>query len=264
MTGRWLGRSGHAAEPMIGEGRGPSPEEARHLETCPDCFAAVRRGRSFDRQLADAVETLPSPAIPPEVLTMPMPSIRRPSMPSATSFGVIVALVVAAGLVTWTVLPRAGAAASAPPSVPPDPHLVVVDGATWRIGLVGRTVEIHRSVGDPGSGEELLASWDLGDFVNGGWTTFLHCPRPDGHDQWVFVGHSADAEAQGLIYSGPPATGQIAPDGLWFWVLDPLRFDPAMPVFLKQANGRAAFGSGGGLKADPADVRQPSGCFAIE
>jgi len=56
----------------------------------------------------------------------------------------------------------------------------------------------------------------------------------------------------------------LTPDGLWFWVLDPLRFDPAMPVLLKQANGRAAFGSGGGLKADPADVRQPSGCFAIE
>lgn len=262
MTGQSLWRSGHVAEKLIGDRREPSADEARHLEACSACFAAVRRGRSFDRQLADAVETLRSPAIPPEVLTMAMPSIRRPSMPSVTSLGVIAALVIAAGLVTWTVLPRAGAAASAPPSVPPDPHLVVVDGATWRIGLVGRTVEIHRSVG--GSSEALLATWDLGDFVNGGWTTFLHCPRSDGRDQWVFVGHSADAEAQSLIYSGPPATGQIAPDGLWFWVLDPLRFDPAMPVFLKQANGRALFGSGGGLKADPTDVRQPSGCFALE
>jgi len=259
VTARRLGRSGHVADRLIGDGREPSADEARHLATCPGCFAGVRRGRAFDRRLGDAVAVLPTPAIPPEVLTMPMPPIRRLPAPSLTSLGVIAALVVAAGLVAWTVLPGGGTGASARPTLAPDPHLVVVDGATWRISLVGRSIEIHRSTSGSVTGEELLASWDLGEFVNGGTSSNLRCPRPDGGVQWAVFGHQADYGAD-FTYRGPPARGQMAPDGLWLWMIDMSTFDPTTPIRLVSPNGELAVGLGP-LRARPTDVRQPSGCF---
>jgi hypothetical protein len=251
-------RGEHVAAAVIADGREPTDDEARHLGTCARCFADVRRGRSFDRQLGEAVAGLPSPSIQPEVLTVAMPPIRRPSVPSFTSLGVIAALVVAAGLVTWTVLPRTEGAASARPSEPPDAHLVIVGDQTWRIGLAGRTLEVHRSAGT-GSAEELLASWDLGEFVNGGATASLRCPRVDGGWQWAVFGHRGD-DPHPLTYSGPAASWTWAPDGVWLVVLDMTTFNPADRVEMKDSGARAVAGMTK-FAEYPSDIRQPSGCF---
>jgi hypothetical protein len=259
MTDWWRRGSVHVAEALISEDREPSAAEGEHLGTCTRCFVDVRRGGTFNRQLGAAVATLSTPSIPPEVLTMAMPSIRRPSVPSATSVGVIAALVVAAALVTWTVLPQGGASAR-PSLAPPDPHVVAVDGAIWRVDLVGRTLEIHRSIDDPSAAAaaELLASWDLGEFVNGGAASLLRCPRPDGAWQWAVFGHQADLHP--LTYSGPPAAWSWAPDGVWLVVLDTTKFDPAARVAMKEAADRVVSGVGG-FVPQPSDIAQPSGCF---
>jgi hypothetical protein len=257
-------REPHVAETVVAEGREPTAPETHHLATCPTCFADVRRGRAFDRQLVAAAVALPSPSLPPEVLTVPVPSIRRPPSPSLTSLGVIAALVAAAGLVGWSVLPRAGAGASAAPTVAPDPHVVVVGDTIWRISLTGRTVEVSQTTGGPlpGGSAIPIASWDLGEFVNGGWSTFVRCPRTDGRDQWLFVGHQAE-DTTGFTYSGPPASGAFAQDGLYLWVLDPS--NPGKePVVAKRADGSLVAGASHGLNAAFATVRQRSGCLSYD
>jgi hypothetical protein len=193
---------------------------------------------------------------------------------------VLGALAASVSLVVVTVLPRRdnpSAGASVVPSPSADPHLVVVNGKEWRIDLVGSVIQIHRRDLAGGGGPELLASWDLGEFVTGGSSAYLRCPRPDGGEQWAVFGHQAPqarigddpsatsaftASAGPLFnYVGPPVTGQGAPDGLWLYVIDPATFDPSMPITITAPNKtKAGFGSGS-LKAWPTDIKQPSGCF---
>jgi hypothetical protein len=278
MSRLWFGARGHVAEHLIGEAREPDLAEARHLESCADCWATVRRGRSFDRQLSDAVLSLAPVPVPREVLTMPLRSIPRARTPSLTSVVVMVVLIASVGLLVVTVMPRGenrSAGAIPPPTA--DPHLVVVDGKEWRIDLVGSVIHIdQRDVGS-GGGQVLLASWDLGEFVTGGSSTYLRCPRPDGGDQWAVFGHQAPQARIGddpsatpaftasagplFTYVGPPATGQGAPDGLWLYVIDPATFDPSTPIMITAPNKtQAGFGSGS-LTAQPTDIKQQSGCY---
>jgi hypothetical protein len=278
---RPLWRAGvHVADAVIAAGREPTADEGRHLAACPRCFSDVRRSRAFDRQLHDVAATVASVPITREVLTVPVPSIRRPPTPSLTSLGVIAALVLAAGLVAWSVLPRglgpSAGAGNASPTLPPDPHIVNVAGATWRIGLVGTAIEVHR-VADGAGGEDLLLHWDLGQFVDGGSFSALRCPAAGGGDQWLVLGRQAPHQSVGNVdpshppvwavasgplfrYQGPPAAGQAAPDGLFLYVIDPATFDPTTPLRIT-APGYPQGSGMGGLKAYPTDVRQPSGCF---
>jgi hypothetical protein len=292
MTRRWARSSGHVADGIAAEGRAPTADDVRHLDTCPECFATVRRGRSFDRLLLEAAAGLSSPLLAPEVLTVPMPSIRRPPTPSLTSLGVLVALVVAGCLVAWTVLPRGdrevaatgpnspSGAGSAAPS--PDPHLVVAGGMEWRIDLVGTVIEVHRQTTGAGSSTapELAATWDLGTFVDGSSNGWLRCPNSDGTNQWIVLGHVAPHYPYAadpsyypapiwrvdsgplFTYTGPPAAGHATPDGLYLYVLDAATFDPSIEITIAAPGG----GGGGSFKAGAlvprtTDVRQPSGCF---
>ena len=277
MSRRWFAAQGHVAEYLIGEAREPDPTEARHLESCPACWAAVRRSRSFDRRLSDAVLSMAPVAVPREVLTVSLPSTPRNRTPSLASVLVLGALIASFGLLIVTVMPRGeDRAVGAILSPSADPHLVVANGTEWRIDLVGSVVQIHRR--PPGGGAQvLLASWDIGAFVNGGSVSSLRCPRPDGGDQWAVFGHQAPVARIGddpsatpaftssagplFTYVGPPATGQGSPDGLWLYVIDPGTFDPSMSIMITAPNKtRSGFGSGA-LQAWPTDIKQASGCY---
>lgn len=270
----------HVAEAIIAVPRDATAAELVHLDACPACRSALRRGASFDRQLADATSVLSPVTVPREVLAMPTPSIRRPSMPSVTSLSLIAALVVAAGLVAWNVLPlglppSAGAGIAASATLPPDPHLVVIDGATWRIGMTGTSIEVHRS-NAPGAADELLVAWDLGTGLTGSSGASLRCPRPGGGDDWAVLGRLTPKPRIGqdpsevplfspssgpiLSYVGPPAHGQAAPDGLFLYVIAPATFDPGAAISVSAPGGGQKVGFGG-LVASDTDVRQPSGCF---
>jgi hypothetical protein len=277
MSRASFGARGHVAEVLIGGAREPDQAEARHLESCPACWAAVRRGRSFDRQLSDAVLSMAPVPVPREVLTVSLPSTRRSRTPSLTSVLVLGALIASVGLLVATFMPRgADHAAGTIPSPSADPHLVVVNGTEWRIDLVGSVIQIHRRNLAGSGGPVLIASWDLGEFVTGGSTAYLRCPRPDGGDQWAVFGHQAPVARIGddpsatptftasagplFTYVGPPAVGQGAPDGLWLYLIDPATFNPSTPITITAPNKtRSGFGSGS-LKAWPTDIKQPSGC----
>ena len=278
MNRAWFGARGHIAEELIGGAREPDQAETRHLESCPACWAAVRRGRSFDRQLSDAVLSMAPVPVPREVLTVPLPSIPRSRTPSLAGVLVLGALIVSVGLLVVTFMPRAADhTAGTIPSPTADPHLVVVNGTEWRIDLVGSVIQIHRRDLAGGGGPVLLASWDLGEFVTGGSTAYLRCPRPGGGDQWAVFGHQAPQARIGddpsstplftasagplFTYVGPPATGQGAPDGLWLYVIDPATFDPSKPITITAPNKTGAGFGSGSLTAQPTDIKQPSGCF---
>jgi hypothetical protein len=281
MRPRRIARSRHVARDVISSARQRSPHDELHLASCPACFGAVRRAVSFERQLGAASRALATQPIPEEVLTMPMPSIRRPSMPSPMSLGVIAVLAVAGGLVAWTVIPPSheaaniGAAPSAPrPTAALDPHTVTVDGVTWRIGVAGDTIEIHRTASSGTSSavpRDLIAVAAIPPGLDPetssiSFGSMLHCPRPGGADQWVVFGWLSPRPgyppAAGPVfdYSGPPAHGQDAPDGLFLYVIDPATFDAKEAVKVQAPGGRKTIGFGG-LVAYDTDVRQPSGCF---
>jgi hypothetical protein len=191
---------------------------------------------------------------------------------------VLGALIASVGLLIVAFMPRGeDHYAGTVPSPSADPHLVVANGTEWRIELVGSVIQIHRRDLAGSGGPVLLASWDLGDFVSGGSSTYLRCPRPDGGDQWAVFGHQAPVARIGddpsatptftasagplFTYVGPPAVGQGAPDGLWLYVIDPATFDRSMPITITAPNKtKAGFGSGS-LTAQPTDIKQPSGCF---
>src|SRR6266480_248291 len=97
---------GHVAEKLIGRAREPDPTEARHLESCADCWTALRRGHSFDRHLSDAVLSMAPVAVPREVLTVSLPSTPRNRTPSLASVLVLGALIASFGLLIVTVMPR--------------------------------------------------------------------------------------------------------------------------------------------------------------
>src|SRR5258706_5211774 len=278
MSRAWFGARGHVADELIGGAREPDRDEARHLESCPACWSAVRRGRSFDRQLSEAVLSMAPVAVPREVLTMSLPSTPRNRTPSLASVLVLGALIASVGLLVVTFMPRGeDHAAGTIPSPSADPHLVVVNGTEWRIDLVGSVIQIHRRDLAAGGGPVLLATWDLGDFVTGGSSTYLRCPRPDGGDQWAVFGHQAPharigddpsatpaftASAGPLFsYVGPPATWQGAPDGLWLYVIDSATFDASKAITITAPNKTGAGFGSGSLTAQPTDIKQASGCF---
>jgi hypothetical protein len=278
MSRLLLRARGHVAEELIGGAREPDQAETRHLDSCPACWAAVRRSRSFDRQLSDAVMSMAPVPVPREVLTVSLPSTPRNRTPSLASVLVLGALIASVGLLVVTFMPRGeDHAAGTIPSPTADPHLVVVNGTEWRIDLVGSVIQIHRRDLAASGGPVLLASWDLGDFVSGGSSTYLRCPRPDGGDQWAVFGHQAPVPRIGddpsstpvftssvgplFTYIGPPATGQGAPDGLWLYVIDPATFDASKPITITTPNKTGAGFGSGSLTAQPTDIKQASGCF---
>ncbi len=267
MSRAWFGARGHVADELIRGAREPDRDEARHLESCPACWSAVRLGRSFDRQLSEAVLSMAPVAVPREVLTMSLPSTPRNRTPSLASVLVLGALIASVGLLVVTFMPRGeDHAAGTIPSPSADPHLVVVNGTEWRIDLVGSVIQIHRRDLAAGGGPVLLASWDLGDFVSG-----------DGGDQWAVFGHQAPQARIGddpsatpaftasagplFTYVGPPATGHGAPDGLWLYVIDPATFDSSKPITITAPNKTGAGFGSGSLTAQPTDIKQASGCF---
>src|SRR5258706_6861689 len=102
MSRAWFGARGHVADELIGGDREPDQDEARHLESCPACWSAVRRGRSFDRQLSDAVLSMAPVAVPREVLTVSLPSTPRNRRLSLASVLVLRALIVSFVLLLLT------------------------------------------------------------------------------------------------------------------------------------------------------------------
>jgi hypothetical protein len=263
---RWQRRAGvHVADAVIAAGREPTADEEHHLAACPGCFADVRRSRAFDRQLRESVASIASTSITREVLTVPVPSIRRPPTPSLTSLGVIAALVVAAGLVTWTVLPRAetGSTASRAPLASHDPHVVILGDRRLEVRLDGRAVSLRSSTGY--GPLEILASIELGDVVNGNFAYALRCPG--GSDQppirAVFGRLTPDegAPADAMTYTGPKADGQIAPDGLFLFVLSDTSTSTA-PIKIVNSNGGVGFGTRA-FDPEPSATPETSGCFVI-
>jgi hypothetical protein len=207
----------HVAAAVIGEDREPSPAEARHLDTCPECLAAVRRRRPFDAQLAAAAQDLVTTALPREVLSVnDVPSRDRQWWsPGGVVVGAALVAVIGFGAYLGLSQPSASsnAGASLATPVPQDSHVVQVGDVTYRFGLRKTVFEITRTVGGK---IETLTMTDFGQFATGSAMYPMVCP--DSVDRsWIrFVFGHLDGSA---TYDGPAADGHSANDGTFLFVL---------------------------------------------
>lgn len=226
----------HVAAAVIGEDRDPSPDELRHLDTCPACFAAVRRRRPFDAQLTAAAQDLVTTALPREVLSVnDVPSRDRQWWsPGGVAVGAALVAVIGLGAYLGISQPTASIGSSSIP-VPQDSHVVVVGDVTYRFGMKGTTIEITRS---EHTSLRTLTRTDLGAFATGSASYAMVCPisADRAWDRFVF-GH-LDGSA---TYSGPAADGHSADDGTFLFVLHPDAVW-AGRLEIKAAGGAVSFG----------------------
>ena len=249
----------HVAAAVIGEDRDPTPDEMRHLDTCPACFAAVSRRRPFDAQLTAAAQDLVTTALPREVLSVnDVPSQHRQWW-SPGGLVVGAALVAVIGLGAYLGLSQGAASSDAGASiatpVPPDSHVVQVGDVTYRFGLRKTMFEITQTVGGK---TETLTMTDFGVFATGSAMYPMVCPSSaDG--SWVrFLFGHLDGSA---TYDGPPADGHSADDGTFLFVLHP------DATWTGRLQITAAGGAVGAAK-DPFEAleaqRGPAGCRVSE
>lgn len=227
----------HVAAAVIGEDREPSPDELRHLDTCPECFAAIRRRRPFDGQLTAAAQDLVTTALPREVLSVNDVPSRDRQWWSPGGVVVGAALVAVIGLGAYLGLSQPAAESGAPPAtlVPPDSHVVQVGDVTYHFGLRKTLLEITRTVGGK---TETLTTTDMGAFATGSASYAMVCPRHDNTPADRFVFGHLDGSA---MYSGPAADGHSADDGTFLFVLHPNAAWTGR-LEIKAAGGAVSFG----------------------
>ena len=233
---------------------------------------------AFERELAGRLQAELDQVSGPR----PQWSEKEPSMsesnqdqPKSSHRGWILSgaiVVIVAGVLLVSQLPH-GSAAGAGPSPSPTTALTDHEVATdqgivsfqqgngsivVRLTAAGTTTELGRTSG----------------LIGGGAGYAMVCGPADGPDSHrYFFGHTDTPT--GIEYSGPPAVGQVAPDGTFLFALLPGTIGTTFDLKLAAAKGAGGGGVGsigfnggfdGGVFADTiaSGQRQASGCYVSE
>lgn len=184
-----------------------------------------------------------------------------------------IALAAAGVLVVYTVMSGPAPSATAPPNAPTSPtngldeHEVQTASGVFSFGLVGSDLVVSR-VGTSGTTElgrpsvPALASGGQGQppILGGSGVFAMVCPSSGGDQRFVF----GWVTTPGAAYSGPTATGHIASDGSFLYVLAPGGVSAPVAIGLPDA-ARALVGLNASIfdDAKTSGTKQPSGCLVI-
>jgi len=157
------------------------------------------------------------------------------------------------------------------PTPSPDPHLAVTGHGTFEIRAEPGAIVIRRIDGTPVEvGRAPIPAEDQptrsGDPIAGSMGFVMACPAGTSQDGLRLVFGSLDP-THGFVarpYAGPPATGQIAPDGLFLFVLTSANV-PAGSTLDISAKGGSLGLPGESFAGTLVDgKRQGSGCFVSQ
>ncbi len=182
------------------------------------------------------------------------------------------ALLVVAGLLVFTLMPRNGPAPSpsaAPSASPGDEHEVVTDEGVVSFRLENDAIVVRRKT-ETGTTELGRAHLPFmatappeGTRAPTGSAMFVMVCGPVGTPdarRYVFGHLDTGATAK---YTGPEAVGHGASDGLFLFALVPGAASGPVMVAAKDGSG-AGFGATAFDDAPSDGTKQPSGCFVIE
>ena len=218
---------GHVADRIIAEDRDPTPAETAHLDTCPECFGAVRRRRPFDLRLADAARDLVTDPLPREVLLVDAPPTgsRRWWGPAAIlgSFLLVVAVGVG-GFVAWQTAPGGRSVIGADTAEPEPPndvlageeHVVEVPGDDMAFMAVEGGVMIVTRLSSPEP--QVLTKVPIP--VGGSAGYAMVCPWSDDISMGFVYGVLEPGEGQ-PTFLGPESAGYASSDGLFLYAFNP-------------------------------------------
>ncbi len=184
-----------------------------------------------------------------------------------------IALAAAAVLVVWTVTSGSSPTATASPTAPAsssgglDEHEVQTASGVFAFRFVGSDLVVSR-VGASGPTElgrpsvPAFASAGAGQppTLSGTGVFAMVCPASGGDERFVF----GWVTTHGAAYSGPTATGHIAADGSFLYVLDPGVASAPIAIGLPNAP-RPLVGLNASIFDDvqTSGSKQPSGCMVI-
>jgi hypothetical protein len=218
---------GHVADRVIAEDREPTTAETDHLDTCPECFGAVRRRRPFDLRLADAARDLVTEPLPREVLLVDAPPTgsRRWWVPAGVlaSFLLIVAVGVG-GFVVWQTAPGGRSVIGADPTEPEprddalagEEHVVEVPGDDLAFMQAEGGVMIVTRLSSP----EPLILTKVPIPVGGTAGYAMVCPWSDDISMG-FVYGALEPEKGQPTFLGPEFAGYTSSDGLFLYAFNP-------------------------------------------
>jgi len=233
---------GHVADRLIAEDRDPTPSEQGHLDSCPDCFGAVRRRRPFDARLADAARDLVTEPLPREVLLVddPTQGSRRWWGPAGViaSFLLVVAIGVG-GFVVWQTAPDNGSLIGADPAGPEpssdvvvgEGHVVKVPGDDLAIMAAEGGVMIVSRLASPEP--QVLTKVLLP--VDGSAAFAMVCPWSDDLSMGIVYGVLRPVDGQ-PTFQGPESAGYTSSDGLFLYAFNPFEAEQR-PVSVLNADG---------------------------
>ena len=148
----------------------------------------------------------------------------RPAWGFALTIGAI-AFVAVGLLVLPNILNLTAPAATPLPTATADPHVVVTDAGTLAISYEDSAMVVRRTA--DGTTTELgrvslpstIVPGASAQAVSGNAFDLMTCPGASGapNDRFVF---GWQFDIRDFRYTGPPAIGQVAPDGLYLFALD--------------------------------------------
>jgi len=184
-----------------------------------------------------------------------------------------IALAVAAVLVVWTVISGSAPTATASPTARASPssgldeHEVQTASGVFSFRFVGSDLVVSR-LGASGATElgrpsvPAIASAPPGQppTLSGTGVFAMICPSSGGDERFVF----GWVTTPGATYSGPTATGHIASDGSFLYVLDPRVASAPVAIGLPNV-ARPVVGLNASIfdQAKASGTKQPSGCMVI-
>jgi hypothetical protein len=218
---------GHIAERVIAEDREPTSAEVAHLDTCPECFAAVRRRRPFDARLTDAARDLVTEPLPREVLLVAGPTDGPRRWWPAGGFLAALALVIVVGLGGFVALRASddspvgadtfSAGSDRVAELPAD-HVVQLPGddvAIWA-DAGGALIVSRLSSPEP----QVMSKVPIPASDSGGFAMVCASPADGRLEGYVYGVLEPDKGPP--VWVGPPAVGQASSDGLFLYMFDPI------------------------------------------
>ena len=242
---------GHVADRIIADDREPTPSESAHLDTCPECFGAVRRRRPFDLRLADAARDLVTEPLPREVLLVDAPPSGSRGWwgPAAilASFLLVVAVGVG-GFVAWQTAPGGDNVIGADPAEPEPPddvprgeqHVVDVPGDDVAFTEVEGGVMIVTRLSSP----EPLILTKVPIPVGGSAAYAMVCPWSDDISMGIVYGALEPGQGEPTFVGPPESSGYASSDGLFLYAFNPFDAEK-QEVLVVNADG-TGFGWGEG------------------